>query len=87
MKIVITICFLLLCVCSSSLAQQEKPNDNKPQYDSLLAKKLGADQYGMKKYVMAFLKSGPVKTQDSTKRAELQREHLKNIFLLRKKEH
>ena len=36
----------------------------------------------MKKYVMAFLKSGSVKIQDSIKRAELQREHLKNIFRL-----
>lgn len=84
MKIVITVCFILFCLYSSSFAQQEKLNDNKPQYDSLLAKKLGADQYGMKKYVMAFLKSGPVKIQDSTQRAELQREHLKNIFRLAK---
>ena len=48
-------------------------------YDAALAKKLGADDYGMKKYVMAFLKAGTVKIKDSTQRAELQRAHLENI--------
>jgi uncharacterized protein YciI len=41
--------------------------------------KLGADQYGMKHYVMAFLKAGSVRPTDSTARATLQRAHLKNI--------
>lgn len=50
-----------------------------PVYDSVLAKKTGADDYGMKQYVMAFLKSGPVKITDSTKRVNLQMAHLKNI--------
>lgn len=48
-------------------------------YDSVLAKRTGADEYGMKKYVMAFLKAGTVKIKDSAARAELQMEHLKNI--------
>ena len=51
-------------------------------YDSLLAKQLGADEYGMKNYVMVFLKSGPVKLQDSVQQAELQHRHLKNILRL-----
>ncbi|HUR31219.1 MAG TPA: YciI family protein [Saprospiraceae bacterium] len=51
-------------------------------YDSVLAQKLGADEYGMKKYVMAFLKTGPNQEQDSVKAAELQRAHLDNIFRL-----
>ncbi len=48
-------------------------------YDADLAKKLGADDYGMKKYVMAFLKVGPTKLTDSTARKELLMAHLKNI--------
>jgi uncharacterized protein YciI len=84
MKIIIITFLLLFGFCNSSFTQQEKPADSKVQYDSLLAKKLGADQYGMKKYVMAFLKSGPVRIQDSTQRAELQRQHLKNILRLAK---
>lgn len=51
-------------------------------YDSALAHKLGADDYGMKKFVMAFLKAGPNQELDSVQRAELQRAHLDNIFRL-----
>ena len=54
----------------------------RPQYDPALAQKLGADEYGMKTYVMAFLKSGPVKITDSVASAKLQNEHLKNIIRL-----
>jgi hypothetical protein len=32
-----------------------------PSYNAELAHQLGADDYGMKKYVMAFLKRGPTK--------------------------
>jgi len=53
-------------------------------YDSALAKKLGADDYGMKKYVMAFLKTGPVEIKDSAQRRQLLMAHLKNIQRLAK---
>ena len=53
-------------------------------YDSVLAKKLGADEYGMKKYVMAFLKTGPVQLKDSVQRRQLLMAHLKNIQRLAK---
>ncbi len=49
------------------------------QYDSTLARKLKADDYGMKKYVMAFLKRGPNRSQDSITAAQIQSAHLKNI--------
>lgn len=55
---------------------------SKPVYDAALAKKLGADGYGMKKYVMAFLKSGPNRLKDSAARMQLQMAHLKNITRL-----
>lgn len=48
-------------------------------YDSLLAAKYGADDYGMKTYVMAFLYKGPNRDLDSAKRAALQLAHLENI--------
>jgi uncharacterized protein YciI len=48
-------------------------------YDAALAKECGADEYGMRQYVMAFLKKGPNRTQDSLKAARLQRAHLDNI--------
>jgi uncharacterized protein YciI len=53
--------------------------DTKPAYDSVLAKKLGADDYGMKQYVMAFLKKGHNKGIDSAQRSQLIQAHLKNI--------
>jgi uncharacterized protein YciI len=53
-----------------------------PNYDAALAKKLGADNYGMHKYVMAFLKTGPTKIIDKTKMAGIQKAHLKNIVKL-----
>ena len=68
---------LLLLVCGNCFAQS-----NNPKYDAQLAQKLGADEYGMKTYVMAFLKRGPNRPKDSTTRAELQKAHLKNITRL-----
>ena len=48
-------------------------------YDSAFAARLGADNYGMKQYVMALLKKGPHRDQDSVTAANLQRAHLENI--------
>ncbi len=48
-------------------------------YDAALAESVGADQYGMRQYVMAFLKAGPNRSQDSIAAAALQRAHLDNI--------
>lgn len=48
-------------------------------YDSLLAAELGADAYGMRTYVLALLKAGPNRSQDSTEAARLQRAHMDNI--------
>ena len=50
-----------------------------PEYDAALAAKLQADDYGMHQYVMAFLKAGPNRDQDSTTAAELQKAHMDNI--------
>lgn len=57
-------------------------NNDKPQYDSTLAQRLGGNENAMKKYVMAFLKRGPNKITDTLKRAEIQKAHLQNIMRL-----
>jgi uncharacterized protein YciI len=62
-----------------SNTQEEAIPGNVAIFDQALADSLGADAYGMRKYVMAFLKSGPNRTQDSITRAKLQRAHLDNI--------
>ncbi len=53
--------------------------DSATTYDSALAAELGADEYGMARYVVAFLRSGPATDIDSATAAELQRAHLDNI--------
>ena len=75
--------FLLLLITALSSIYVSAQN-NKPVYDSVLAKKLGADDYGMKLYVMAFLKRGTNKNVDSASRAQLIQGHLKNIGRLAK---
>ena len=40
---------------------------------------MGADEYGMRKYVLAFLKAGPNRDQDSLTAAKLQQAHMENI--------
>ena len=57
-------------------------SNTKPVFDAALAKKLGADKYGMKKYVMAFLKAGPTQIKDLVASARLQKAHLQNIMKL-----
>ncbi|MCF8278248.1 MAG: YciI family protein [Flavobacteriales bacterium] len=38
--------------------------NNNPNYDEALAKELNADDYGMKSYIFAVLKTGPAKIED-----------------------
>jgi uncharacterized protein len=47
--------------------------------DSALAEELGADDYGMRQYVMAFLKAGPNRSQSQEEAMKLQKAHLDNI--------
>ena len=74
---------IIIISCNSNDKQGEVRTitsfTNKVEFDSLTAKKYGADEYGMKKYVIAFLKKGPNRDLDSAKANELQMAHLKNI--------
>jgi uncharacterized protein len=65
-------------------AAKEEPETLNDQFDPQLAEKLGADEYGMKRYVMAFLKMGPNRDQDSLEGLRLQRAHMDNINRLAK---
>lgn len=51
-------------------------------YDAALAEKLSADEYGMKKYFLAFLKAGPNRDHDPETAKQLMRGHLDNISRL-----
>jgi len=50
-----------------------------PIFDEKLASELGADNYGMKQYVIAFLKAGPNRDMDEDEAIKIQRAHLDNI--------
>jgi uncharacterized protein YciI len=87
-SVTLTIIILLLAIfsCAPKKAPADlvgaEANIGEMTYDSLLAQKYGADEYGMKKYIMAFLYRGPNQGLDSTRKAELQRAHLQNITRL-----
>lgn len=68
-----------LITATVAVAQEQKL-----AYDSTLAKKLGADELGMRQYVLVFLKKGPNRLTDSLARVKLQKAHLENIGRLAK---
>jgi len=74
-SIVSLIIFFLL----SSIAIAQTQN---PDYDSTLAQKLGADDYGMKSYVLVVLKTGSNTTTDKAFIDSCFRGHMNNIVRL-----
>jgi uncharacterized protein YciI len=54
------------------------------RFDAALAKKLKADDYGMRTYVMALLKAGPNRDRSSEDAQKLQAAHMANINRLAK---
>jgi uncharacterized protein YciI len=81
MKTILTTILLLIGFVSFS---QRKYPPIKPHsiYDSILARKLKADDYGMRKYVMCFLKTGPNKSLSTDSSKKIQAAHLQNIKAL-----
>ncbi|MFN0139512.1 MAG: YciI family protein [Pyrinomonadaceae bacterium] len=65
---------------SSGYAQVAKPAAT-PVYDAELAKRLGADDYGMKSYVFCILKTGPkdAEIKDKKQRDDIFARHMANM--------
>jgi uncharacterized protein YciI len=78
-KTIICILFATLTTLSFSQTKSTKSKQKDSSYDAELAKKCGADEHGMRKYVIAFLKAGPNRTQDSATAAKIQAGHMANI--------
>lgn len=74
----ILICLVSLCLTTICGFAQT----GKVRYDEQRAKKAGADDYGMRSYVMAILKKGRAEIKDSAQMSSLMTGHLKNIFRL-----
>ena len=72
--------------CKSEDTKSPVLNTTKPEvvFDSIRAQKVGADDYGMRQYVMAFLKSGPNRDRTKEESDKLQRAHMDNIGRLSK---
>jgi uncharacterized protein YciI len=50
-----------------------------PQYDQALAAKVGADENGMRKYVLVILKTGPKRVTEESERQEMFKGHFANM--------
>lgn len=85
--VLLSLCSLLSsCVITKGKdAEPGKPGKNASNktssttFNQELATKLGADQYGMKPYVIVMLTTGSAKVEDKTKMGELLKGHLANI--------
>ncbi|WP_316736535.1 YciI family protein [Pedobacter aquatilis] len=66
----------LLCSCIITNAQETK---QKIAFDETLAKKLGADDYGMKMYVLVMLKTGSNTSETKAKTDSLFAGHMTNM--------
>lgn len=73
MKIILSL-LLFLILTLSAMTQNNNPN-----YDAELAKTLGADDYGMKKYILVILKTGTNTTTDKVITDSLFTGHMDNI--------
>lgn len=69
----------LLITLSFLFAINLNINAQKPVYDSILAKKLNADEYGMKMYVFVILKTGTNTSTDKVAKDKAFAGHMKNI--------
>jgi uncharacterized protein YciI len=77
---IVMIANLFACASSEMEDKDQKVQISSTiEYDSILAKKYGADDYGMKPYVIAFLERGEANGLTEQETAELQQAHMENI--------
>jgi uncharacterized protein YciI len=69
----------LLILSLRPAAAQSALSAPAPQYDGELAKSLGADERGMRSYVLVILKTGPNKVPDGPARTKMFQGHFANI--------
>ncbi len=75
MKHALMVLVALTCLLTAGAAVSAEP----PVYDPELAQRLGADDYGMRRYVIAFLKAGPDRSHDRDEAMRIQAAHMANI--------
>ena len=79
--LLITILIFALAACADGATKTQGSNSKEASVvsDDSLRTLYGADDYGMRSYVMTFLYSGDTVITDSAARSELMRGHLDNI--------
>lgn len=75
-KLVLVAATCLPMICGLSQAQATLP---KPTFDAELAKTLGADDFGMRRYVLVVLRTGPTPMPAGKERDEMFKGHFANI--------
>lgn len=84
MLVTTALAFLLVLAAPIAVAQDAAATPAKPAFDAELAKKTGADDYGMRRYVLVILKTGPTKVVDAEERKAMFAGHMANIQRLAK---
>ena len=78
-------CAIALAIATpASFAQDAATKPAKPAFDAELAKKTGADENGMRRYVLVILKTGPNRMPDGDARKAMFAGHMANIQQLSK---
>ena len=75
----LSILFIFSACTEEEKAVVTPEKTEKSGYNPELAKELGADSYGMKHYVLAYLKKGPNQNQSEEEIRRLQRAHMESI--------
>lgn len=83
-KFAATTALWLAMAALSASAQTQVAASPKPVFDAELAQKTGADDYGMRKYVLVILRTGPTRVEDPERRKAMFAGHMANIQRLSK---
>lgn len=73
---------LALAFLSSVAGAAEPASPTKPAFDAALAQRVGADERGMRRYVLVILRTGPKRMPDGDARTAMFAGHMANITRL-----
>lgn len=77
MRVVLAVALFFILTASAFAQKTEQPAN--PKFDAELAKKVGADEMGMRGYVLVILKTGPKRVPDGKERDEMFAGHFANM--------
>jgi len=79
-----TLLALAFCIASMPALAQDAATHANPGFDADLARKTGADEHGMRRYVLVILKTGPKRMPDGAARDAMFAGHFANMDRLAK---